>query len=562
MKKILALFMALIMLVGVLTACDGSVIILGTENVGEQSANTRKPDDLDNPGNGNSSSNGSINGTDKETGRDEEWETDGYGSVSFTSVLPVEDFDFEGECIEIVVRNAINVQREWYKDVAEDDLDEVIAMRNESVADTLNLVVRYELVASSLYDDCLSEFTRLIIDDVDSDFHYYDIAANYAYAGASAAVRDYIANLADEELFPYFEFSLPCWNQSMVRNTMADDQLYYITGDLNLSTFDKSIVVFLNKTMYNEKKTSSDPADLQDVAIAGDWDYDMLYRWSSVFEKINNEDGAQHDDFYGISSAFSSIPVDAFPAAWDLEFIKKESDGSHAYDIVGNSKIEEAIVKVQNLLDGTKAAGVNNADNTDECSLGGYFEPITHLANDKSVFAIHLLYATEEDNVTLREMSSDWGILPIPKYDADSQEKYGTTAHDSYTLVTVIDHNNSSIPLKGNEISTYLQYSYEQSYDCVRGYYINRVIRPKYFGSDDTTGSLAKSTKILNEIMDNVEFSFASVYAPQLNGVLNQCWRKVVLGYADETTAEDAFLDQEGMYVSDLEAVDTWLGLK
>ena len=490
--------------------------------------------------------------------------TDEYGQESFTSVVPVEELDFDGESIKIIVRNSMNVQREWYKDVTEDDLDEVIAMRNEAVADTLNVTVGYELVANSLYADCLSEFTRLIIDDVDSDFHYYDIAANYAYAGASAGVRDYIANLADKNVFPYFEFSLPCWNQAIVNTTLIDDQLYYITGDINLSTFDKSIVVFLNKTMYNKKANSSDPEDLQDEAIAGDWDYDMFYRWSSVFEEINNESGAQHDDFYGISSAFSSIPLDAFPYAWDLDFLTTEADGSHSYNVKGNSKVEEAIVKVQDLLDGTKAAGVNNADNTDECSLGGYSEPITHFANDKSIFAIHLLYATEEDNTTLREMESEFGLLPVPKYDAEEQENYGTTAHDSYTLMTVIDHSKSSVTTKGEAVSAYLQYSTEESYTNVRGYYINRIVKPKYFGTDDTNGSVTKSIEIFNMIADNVEFTFLTVYAPQLNGVLNQCWRAVVMGNhtAGATNAEDAFASQEDMYISDLDAVDTWLGLK
>ena len=490
--------------------------------------------------------------------------TDEYGQESFTSVVPVEELDFEGETIKIIVRDSMNVQREWYKDVTEDDLDEVIAMRNEAVAETLNVEVGYELVASSLYQDCLDTFTRLIKDDVDGDFHYYDIAANYAYAGASAGVRDFIANLADKDMFPYFEFTLPCWNQAIVNTTMIDDQLYYITGDINLSTFDKSIVVFLNKTMYSQKAEADDPEDLQDVAIAGDWDYEGLYRWSSVFEEINNEDGAQHDDFHAISSAFSSIPLDAFPYAWDLEFLTEEADGSHSYNVKGNSKVEEAIIKVQDLLDGTKAAGVCNNDNTDECSLGGYSEPVTHFAFDKSIFAIHLLYCTEEDNTTLREMSSEFGLLPVPKYDAEEQENYGTTAHDSYTLMTVIDHSGSSVPTKGEAISAYLQYSTEESYTNVRGYYINRIVKPKYFGTDDTNGSVTKSIEIFNMIADNVEFTFISVYAPQLNGVLNQCWRDVVMGDHDAgaTTAEAAFTSQEDMYISDLDAVDSWLGLK
>ena len=144
------------------------------------------------------------------------------------------------------------------------------------------------------------------------------------------------------------------------------------------------------------------------------------------------------------------------------------------------------------------------------------------------------------------------------------QENYGTTAHDSYTLMTVIDHSGSSVPTKGEAISAYLQYSTEESYTNVRGYYINRIVKPKYFGTDDTNGSVTKSIEIFNMIADNVEFTFISVYAPQLNGVLNQCWRDVVMGDHDAgaTTAEAAFTSQEDMYISDLDAVDSWLGLK
>lgn len=549
MKKIFALILALLMIVSVFTACDGEIIIIGGESDIEYDF-TVKPTGKQ-----------TEKQTEKNTEKQSEKKTD---KEIFTQVIPEEDLDFDGEKISILVRDTLRCQREWYKDVTEDDLDEVIAMRNESVGQALNIEAQYTLVASSLYDDCLDIFTRSIKDDVDGDFHYYDVAANYAYAGANEQIRDYITNLADKETFPYFEFSLPCWNQSIVDNLTVNGQLYYVTGDLNLSTFDRTVAIFLNKTMYDEKKTLDDPEDLQDVAIDGDWDYELLYRWSNVFEETNNKNGDQHDDFHAISSPFSSIPVDAFSSAWDLEFITEKSDGSHAYNIVGNSKIENAVTDLQTLLDETKAAGVCNSDDTMGCTLGGYTEPITHFACDKSIFAIHFLYCTEDDNVTIREMSSEFGILPLPKYDAAEQENYSTTAHDSYTLMTVIDHGCSSVPTKGDAISAYLQYSYEESYINVRGFYIGRIVKPKYFGIDDTNDSVAKSRKIFDMIADNIEFSFASVYAPQLNGVLAQCWRDVVTGWHDTgaTTPEDAFLSDESTYVSALENVDKWLGVR
>ena len=506
-------------------------------------------------GNGDNGDDTANNGGNQST------ETNEYGEETFTSVVPVDTLDFDGETLKIIHRDALNVQREWYKDTASDELDEVIAVRNEAVAEKLDLVIEYQPLASSNYSECLDLFTSAIKEDVDTGAHNYDIVANYAYAGANVAVRDYIADLNDKEIFPYFEFSLPCWNQAIVKTTTINDHLYYVTGDLNLSTFDKSIVVFINKKMYDDKKTADDPEDLQDVAIKGYWDYEDLYRWSTVFEDNNGEDGAQHDDFYGISADFGSIPLDAFPYAWDLEYLNTEADGTHSYNIVGNQKIEEAIVKVQNLLDGGISAGVNNADNTGSCSLGGYSEPITHFANDKCIFTIHNLYATEDDNVLLRSMESEFGLLPIPKYDED-QENYGTTSHDSFTLMTVIDHSQSSVPTKGEEVSAYLQYSTEESYTNVRGYYINRIVKPKYFGTDDSNGSVSKSIQIFNMIADNVEFTFVTIYAPQLNGVLNSCWRNVVIRTSAATTAQGAYEAEQTNFDTALEEVDAWLGLK
>ena len=497
--------------------------------------------------------------------------TNEYGDESFSSVVPVDTLDFEGDTLKILHRDSLPVQREWYKDVTEDDLDEVIAMRNQAVKDTLNIEVQYEAMGSSNYEECLNAFTTAIKEDVDNDFHYYDIVANYAYAGANVAVRDYIANLADTTIFPYFDFKLPCWNQAIVNTTMINDQLYYITGDLNLSTFDKTMVIFLNKDMYNDKKGADDPEDLQDLAlegydaeaktgVAGGFTYDDLYRWSSVFDEINGQTGSQHDDFHAISCDFGSIPLDAFPYAWDLEYITENADGSHAYNVVGNKKVEDAITKAQNLLNGQLAVGVSNDDNTGECSLGGYSEPIAHFAANKSIFALHILYNNETDNTTLREMEAEFGLLPMPKYDAE-QENYGTTAHDAYTLMTVIDHSKSSVPTKGEMVSAYLQYSTEESYTNVRGYYINRIVKPKYFGTDDTNGSVTKSIAIFNIIADNVEFTFISVYAPQLNAVLNNCWRDVVTGNHDygATTAQGAYESDQATYDTMLAEVDSWL---
>ena len=495
-------------------------------------------------------------------------ETNDYGEETFTTPNDYNEIanSVKDETLNIIVRDQASVMREWYKDVPEDEVDEVIAYRNESVAAKIGLKdVNYTLMGSSDYEDCLNTFTAAIMEDVDNGFHYYDIVANYAYAGATTTIRNYLANLADYETFPYFDFTLPCWNQAIVNSTLCNDQLYYITGDLNLSTFDKSMVVFVNKHLYTDRKDASDPDDLQDVALAGDWDYEDLYKWASVYEDTSADGTNSHDDLHGISAYYGSIPLDALPYAWDLEFLVEEADGSHSYNVVGSTKISVAVNKAKALFRGvsdsdqTGAQGVGNWNNTGACTLGGYSEPVTHFANDLSVFTLHLLYCTSDDNEMMREMSSEMGLLPMPKYEED-QENYGTTSHDAYTLVTVIDHSYSSVATKGEAISAYLQLSYEESYTNIRGWYINDIMKQKYFGLSD---SLEKSQEIFDIIADNIEFGFASIYAPQLNNVLNSCWREVVTetNNLGATTAEEAFLLDETMYEASLAEVDEWLGL-
>ena len=583
MKKILAFILAILMISTCFISCDmdddddkssnwiDSLLKAGTESESVASTENNFGGNNyggNNYGGNNYGNNNYWNGSEYSSGTNKTTikSTNEYGEEKFESVVVPDSSFFGGDTLYILCRNSRNATKEWYSEITEDEVDEVVAMRNEHVTDALNVNVSYIPIASSNYDDCLDKFTKAIADDVNGGTHNYDIIANYAYAGANASVRDYIANMNDKNIFPYFDFSLPCWNQSMVHSTKINNKLYYITGDINLSTFNSTMVVYLNKDVYNRKKSSYDPADLQDLAIEGDgkeggFTFYELYSWASranSVQELNGEDGYQHDDFHAISAGFNSIPLDALPYAWDLEYVTTNADGSHKYNIIGNNKIERAIEKARMLFDGSISQGVCNDDNTGWCYLGGYSEPITHFARDRSIFTLHLLYSSEDDNTMLRTMNSEYGLLPIPKYDED-QIDYGTTAHQSYTLITVIDHSRSDVPTKGELVSAYLQYSTEESYTNVRGYYINRIVKPKYFGADDTNGSVTKSIKIFNIISSNIEFDFLSVYAPQLNGVLNTCWRNAVI---EGMTAKDAYEADQATFDYCIENLDSWLDIK
>ena len=479
-----------------------------------------------------------------------ETETNIYGEPSFTTANDYDAFDFEGEELVMLIRNNIQNTREWYKESPEDELDEAIAMRNAAVCESLNVTLSFEFLdgngmSHSAYVDGLMSS---ISTDVLSDLHYYDIGCNFAGYTSSAAIRDYAANFMDKEQFPYFDFSLPCWNQAIVKNTTFNGRLHYVAGDSNISMFDAAMIMWHNKTLYDEKKDETDYENMQDLALEGLWTYDELYRWASIFEDSNGTAGKQADDTYGFGAYGKNnpCPTDCLPYAWDLTLLVENNDQTHEYSIVGNDKAEQALENFRKLLvaDGSTMSA-NIAANTRNFAAGHY------------VFYNDRLFWGYEENMMIREMDDKYGLLPMPKYDAQ-QENYGTTAQDYYNLYMIIDHAKSSVPTKGEAISAFLQLANEESYTGVRGYYFNRVIKPKFFGTDDSEGTVTKSVALFDIIISNIEFDFITIYCVPLNN-LHILWRNACYGSG---SLESAFLGNEQTFNDALIACDVWLGLR
>ncbi|MBR2346806.1 MAG: hypothetical protein IKA68_04295 [Clostridia bacterium] len=497
--------------------------------------------DKQNGDNDGENSDNSSNQTEKQTNE--------YGEESFSTVVPTKDLDFEGEQLTILIRDNVQNSREWTKETTEDELDEAIAMRNSAVADTLNVQVVFELIPSPSHDAYIQGLNSMITTDVDSDMHYYDIGCNFSYYCTSSVLRGYSANLLDDVWFPYFDFSLPCWNQAIVEDTTFNDRLHYVAGDINLSMFDAAIVMWHNKTLYDAKREDNDPENIQDLALAGLWTYEDLYRWASVFyENSNGTEGRQVDDTYALCMYTNDpCPVDALPYAWDLEFVIENNDKTHNFNIEGNEKAEEALNRFRNLFN-----GVGTQKDEYQCST-----TTKNFAAGRYIFFTDRIFWNTENNMAIREMEDKYGLLPLPKYDAE-QEQYGTTAQDYYNLLMVIDHAESSVPTKGEAVSAYLQLSCEESYTGVRGYYFNRIIKPKFFGTDDSEGTVTKSIALFDIIVDNIEFDYCTIYSPQLNNV-NHLWRGAC--YSDNTL-EYRYQTNKEAYEKAIMETDAWLGLR
>lgn len=460
-----------------------------------------------------------------------------------------DSFDFEGETLTVLVRNDQRVTREWEKEIIDDDeLDLAVANRNDVVEGNLNLCVNIIYLNGSDVDSWRTAFIQRVQSDVDNYLHDIDIAAGYGFHGFHPALRDYYHNVHDKDTFPYFDLDFMCWNQTLVKNGTLNGRLYSLVGDINLSMFDAANVIWHNKDMYDRIKTDDDVADIQDLAIVGDWTWLELYKWASYSN--NSQDGACSHE-YGACIPNTAEAVVSVPAAFDFDLIRTASNGSHSYSI-GTEDVFQALSKWKNLVDRCENS-MNSVSEECDCVFGIR----SHFTNGKVLFMADVLNASEEINDAIRTMEDNYSILPWPKAD-EGQAQYYTMSQDYMNVMHILDHSRSSVPTKGEAVSAYLQYAAEYTYTHVRGYYFERIVKPKFYGTDDSSGLVTKSVSLFVTIIDGIRFDFATIYSSSLCDFVENVWCEAAI---TGKTLEEKFNGNKDEYVGMLERFDKWFGI-
>ena len=275
-----------------------------------------------------------------------------YGDDELETVVDFAAMDFGGEEISILVRNDVKVSREWKSDIINDDdeLEMAIAARNDVVEGDLNVTVDIRLISDGNAGNFVSEFLAAVQNDVNNALHEIDVAANFGYIAMNTTYRDLWANLLDKDTFPYFEFELPCWNQAIYDNGTVNGQLYLCSGDLNVSIFDSAMIMWHNKDLYTKVRKDDDPLDIQDYVIEGDWTYGNLYKFSSYYDDKDPE--GKQGDIYALflqGTKWPTQPLDAIPYAWQFDMVTVNNDGTHDFNIVGNTRAESGLTMMRNL---------------------------------------------------------------------------------------------------------------------------------------------------------------------------------------------------------------------
>ncbi|MBQ9429337.1 MAG: extracellular solute-binding protein [Clostridia bacterium] len=258
----------------------------------------------------------------------------------------------------------------------------------------------------------------------------YDAAMIGTYDVATLAYNGYIQDLNQIE---HLDLQKSYWDQKANEDLSLRGKMYYTTGDISLSDNRSTYTLFFSKAMAKDYGL----ADPYELVRTGNW---TLETFGSMVKAVGSDDN--QDGIYDKNDTFGLLtPTDthlAILAAAD-ERICRISDAGQLVLTFYNERIVNLYDKYLAIVGDhshsynyqySYVTGKTGLDSSNE-------ERIAMFNTGHALFYSHTMFYMDY----LRDLESDFGILPYPKLDAE-QENYGNLVsawHSEFLCVPVIN---------------------------------------------------------------------------------------------------------------------------
>ena len=278
------------------------------------------------------------------------------------------------------------------------------------------------------------------------------------------------------------------WDQKSVNELSVAKRLFAVTGDISLYSAFGTVMIYFNKNLVQEK----DLEDPYKLVKDGTWTWDKLNEMcKAVVKDLDGNGTINYKDQIGIMSESHSLIYSLMSGGQRLT-------NKDANDIpvlaINNERTTKGIDAVIGVLR-DKNTNMNTGDVT---GFGNAFFEFTmpKFRDSQALFFYHQLYTA----LNLREMESDFGILPAPKLDLE-QSDYKSVASEWWITYLFVPQTNTDPERTGNILDAL-------------GYYSKKYVMPAFYDVT-VTNKLVRdesSVEMLDIILNNRVYDLASVY--------------------------------------------------
>ncbi|MBQ2726831.1 MAG: hypothetical protein IJF78_14095 [Clostridia bacterium] len=293
----------------------------------------------------------------------------------------------------------------------------------------------------------------------------YHVVAMYDFKANEAITAEAVLNWYDA---PYQDMSKP-WHNSLANDgATINGILYAICSDLSYTSMTFTHCFFANIDLLDQYGYQRD--DLYNMVKEGKWTIDAFISMiEPMYQDYNGNGKTDGDDLYGFGYSIWN-PADVWITAFGEEIVSKNDEGRLEVTFMSDKTVS-ILEKLLSFHYDFQAFNLIDPQYGEE----------TNFVNNKLVFAPMRFQAAYSK---LREMESEYTMLPYPKWD-EAQEGYYTNADDKFSVFCLPKPSYNNLEF----ISCIFEALCAESYKTVYPAYYDQALKGKY-STDATTAEM------------------------------------------------------------------------
>ncbi|MBQ7337022.1 MAG: hypothetical protein IJW40_01055 [Clostridia bacterium] len=332
--------------------------------------------------------------------------------------LPAIDFNqAEFHCLHwnldsIVGGNWVPWEEIAIEDPTGDMLDDQVWRRNSYVEETYNVVITTEYCMAN------TEMPTKIRAATSTNDDTYQMMVQRSANLTSMWTEGLFYNLRGEEMH-HIDLEQPWWNQSSVETFTFGNVTQFAASEMLLLDKSETGCVFFSTVLQNDFSLPN----FYEMVEEGEWTWEALRESAEiVVDDLNGDDVMDANDRWGSSGNRAPLPY--LYVASGYSFAEIDEDG-HIFTTIGEDESIDFLVEIHDEMIYQDSHA--HSDVIPDFGIAKKFK-----ANE----VLFTYYSVKMSN-NLRDMESNYGILPMPKYDKYQDNYYNLIMPDGDSVIGV-----------------------------------------------------------------------------------------------------------------------------
>lgn len=333
--------------------------------------------------------------------------TDTATSDSTSLVAEIPDVKYDGYEFKILGGKigslSYAVQEEIFADEQNGEpLNDALYDRNKMVEDKLGVTI-----------------VKVESDNVASDMSKSVMAADEAYDAVLDTITAHVSGInggvvTDLTELVYIDIDKPWWNKNAIETASIANKSYLLFGDLNYSDKNSTWALVFNKRLYEENGLE----EPYEMVRNGEWTLEKLEeQCRDITQDLNGDTVLDYNDRWGLLSSDSAVI--GFITSCGIKTIETDASGEFVFSLDSERNVD-ALSSLYNFFSNGQIQ--LRAQVMEGVVPDIWTEIINIFKEGRALYRI----TTLSDVATMRDMEDDFGILPLPKLDAEQDSYYST----------------------------------------------------------------------------------------------------------------------------------------